>query len=233
MNLSQQIEARRAAMGNTCRKEFAVTKADIANEDEHIILVKFANFGNKDSAGDILIKGCFAKSIKDSGPGSATNRKIAFVWQHDFADPIGRILSIEEREDGAYAEVKLSNFDAVPNAKRAWFQLKDGDINQFSFGFNYVWDKMEYDEALDAFIVKEVVLHEISVVTAGANEETAFVGAVKSLPDAIKVMSDALNAASLEEKMKIKKQIIETLNAAEPEKPLTENMFGKIGSHIN
>lgn len=56
MNLSQQIEARRAAMGNTCRKEFAVTKADIANEDEHIILVKFANFGNKDSAGDILIK---------------------------------------------------------------------------------------------------------------------------------------------------------------------------------
>ena len=56
---------------------------------------------------------------------------------------------------------------------------------------------------------------------------------MKSLPDAIKVMSDALNAASLEEKMKIKKQIIETLNAAEPEKPLTENMFGKIGSHIN
>lgn len=94
MNLSQQIEARRAAMGNTCRKEFAVTKADIANEDEHIILVKFANFGNKDSAGDILIKGCFAKSINDRGPGSATNRKIAFVWQHDFADPIGRILSI-------------------------------------------------------------------------------------------------------------------------------------------
>lgn len=82
MNLSQQIEARRAAMGNTCRKEFAVTKADIANEDEHIILVKFANFGNKDSAGDILIKGCFAKSINDRGPGSATNRKIAFVWQH-------------------------------------------------------------------------------------------------------------------------------------------------------
>lgn len=232
MNLSQQIEARRAAMGNACRKEFAVTKADIANEDEHIILVKFANFGNKDSAGDILIKGCFAKSINDRGPESATNRKIAFVWQHNFADPIGRILSIEEREDGAYAEVKLSNFDAVPNAKRAWFQLKDGDINQFSFGFQYVWDKMEYDEALDAFIVKEVVLHEISVVTAGANEETAFVG-VKSLPDAIKVMSEALTAALPEDKIRIKKQIIETLNAAEPAKPLTENMFGKIGAHIN
>ena len=75
MNLSQQIEARRAAMGNACRKEFAVTKADIANEDEHIILVKFANFGNKDSAGDILIKGCFAKSINDRGPGSATKSR--------------------------------------------------------------------------------------------------------------------------------------------------------------
>lgn len=234
MELSERIEARRAAVGSSSRKEFAVTKADIANEEEHIILVKFASFGNKDSAGDILVKGCFAKSIRERGPQSTTNRKIAFLWQHNFADPIGRVLSIEERNDGAYAEVKLSNFDAVPNAKRTWFQLKDGDINQFSFGFNYVWDKLEYDEALDAYIVKEVVLREISVVTAGANEQTEFVGVVKSLPDAIKVMTDALNEAPADEKVRIKRQIIETLNAAEPEKPLTAgNMFEKIGTHIN
>lgn len=233
MKISNKVEERRSKVGDGGRKSFEVTKANISNEEEHIIRVKFASFGNKDSCSDILIKGCFSKSIKERGPESNTNRKVAFVWQHNMADPIGRILSIEELEDGAYAEVKLSNFEAVPNAKRAWYQLKDGDINQFSFGFQYVWDKMEYDEALDAYIVKEVILHEISVVTAGANEETEFIGSVKSLQDAIKVMGDVLNLAPIDEKIAIKNKIIETLKSAEPDSPLTDNMFKKIGSHIN
>lgn len=227
MNLSEKIEARRASLDAAGRKEFAVTKANVVDEEKHIIRVKFASFGNKDSAGDLLVKGCFAKSINDRGPESQTNRKIAFLWQHNMADPIGRILSIEEHEDGAYAEVQLSNFDAVPNAKRAWYQLIDGDINQFSFGFQYVWDKMEYDENLDAFIVKEVILHEISVVTLGCNERTEFVGTVKGL-------EMALQNATQEEKMKLKQQILDILEAAEPGAPLThESMFGKIGNHLN
>lgn len=227
MNYSDKIEARRASTAAVGRKEFAVTKADVVDDDKHIILVKFASFGNKDSVGDILIKGCFAKSIKERGPESNTNRKITFLWQHNMADPIGRILAIEEREDGAYAEVQLSNFDAVPNAKRAWYQLVDGDINQFSFGFQYVWDKMEYDEDMDAFIVKEVILHEISVVTLGANENTEYMGVVKSIEAAIQ-------RAPLAEKIKIKQQILDILNAAEPAQPLTQDsMFGKIGKNIN
>lgn len=227
MNLPDKIEARRASLNASGRKEFAVSKAAVIDEQKHVIRVKFASFGNKDSAGDILIKGCFAKSINERGPESSTNRKIAFLWQHNMADPIGRILAIEELEDGAYAEVQLSNFDAVPNAKRAWYQLVDGDINQFSFGFRYVWDKMEYDENLDAFIVKEVVLHEISVVTLGANERTEFVGTVKGL-------EQALRNASQDEKIKLKQQILDILKAAEPEPPLThESMFGKIGNHLN
>lgn len=227
MTLSKQVEARRASMNGAERKDFSVTKAAVVDADKHIIRVKFASFGNKDSAGDILIKGCFAKSINDRGPESATNRKIAFLWQHNMADPIGRILSIEEREDGAYAEVQLSNFDAVPNAKRAWYQLIDGDINQFSFGFQYVWDKVEYDENLDAFIVKEVMLHELSVVTLGCNEQTEFMGVVKGL-------EQALQSSTTEEKMKIKQQILDIFKEAEPEPPLThESMFGKIGTHLN
>lgn len=227
MNLTEKIEARRASINANGRKEFDVTKAAVVDEDKHVIRLKFASFGNKDSAGDILVKGCFAKSINDRGPESNTNRKIAFLWQHNMADPIGRILSIEEREDGAYAEVQLSNFDAVPNAKRAWYQLVDGDINQFSFGFQYVWDKMEYDENLDAFIIKEVILHELSVVTLGCNERTEFIGTVKGL-------KETLQNATQEEKIKLKQQILDILKAAEPEPPLThESMFGKIGNHLN
>lgn len=160
--------------------------------EKHVIEIKFASYGNIDSDGDVLVRGCFGKSISERGPESVTNRKIAFLWQHDMKDPIGKILCIEEREDGAYATVRLSSFDAVPNAKRAWYQLNDGDINQFSFGFEYVWDKVEYDENVDGFIVREVKLFEVSVVTLGANELTAYVGEgkdEKELEDYLKELS--------------------------------------------
>lgn len=226
MNISEKIRERQKSVPAFGRKEFAVTKADIMDDEKHVIRVKFASFGNKDSAGDILVKGCFAKSINERGPQSDTNRKIAFLWQHDIYDPIGKVLEIEELDDGAYATVQLSNFDAVPNAKRAWYQLNDGDINQFSFGFQYVWDKMEYIEEEDAFLVKEVVLLEISVVTLGSNEQTEYMGAVKGLAEAI-MRGDKVDKEQI-------KRMLEMLSGAEPaEAPLTrKSVFERIGETL-
>lgn len=226
MNISEKILERQKSVPAVGRKEFAVTKADIMDDEKHVIRVKFASFGNKDSAGDILVKGCFAKSINERGPQSDTNRKIAFLWQHDIYDPIGKVLEIEELDDGAYATVQLSNFDAVPNAKRAWYQLNDGDINQFSFGYQYVWDKMEYIEEEDAFLIKEVVLHEISVVTLGCNEQTEYMGAVKGLAEAI-MRGEKVDKEQI-------KRMLEMLNGAEPvEEPLTrKSAFERIGQTL-
>lgn len=229
MTLHEKIEERRAIMTGTNRKEFAVSESNVIDSEKHVIRVKFASFGNKDAANDILIKGCFAKSIAERGPESSTNRKIAFCWMHDINDPIGKVLKIWEEDDGAYAEVKLSDFDAVPNAKRAWAQLNDGSINQFSFGFRYVWDKVEFDQELDAYIVKEVVLHEISVVTLGCNDETEYMGEVKRF-------EQVYSRATAEQKEKMKKQIFDMLKEAEPSNSLTSpkiSMFEKIGQTIN
>lgn len=226
MNISEKILERQKSVPEVGRKEFTVTKADIMDDEKHVIRVKFASFGNKDSAGDILVKGCFAKSINERGPQSDTNRKIAFLWQHDIYDPIGKVLEIEELDDGAYAVVQLSNFDAVPNAKRAWYQLNDGDINQFSFGYQYVWDKMEHIEEEDAFLIKEVVLHEISVVTLGCNERTEYMGAVKGLAEAI-MRGEKVDKEQI-------KRMLEMLNGAEPaEEPLTrKSAFERIGQTL-
>lgn len=226
MNISEKILERQKSVPAVGRKEFAVTKVDIMDDEKHVIRLKFASFGNKDSAGDILVKGCFAKSINERGPQSATNRKIAFLWQHDMYDPIGKALKIEELDDGAYATVQLSNFDAVPNAKRAWYQLNDGDINQFSFGYQYVWDKMEYIEEEDAFLIKEVVLHEISVVTLGCNEQTEYMGAVKGLAEAI-MRGEKVDKEQI-------KRMLEMLSGAEPaEAPLTrKSVFERIGQNV-
>ena len=219
MNISEKILERQKSVPAVGRKEFAVTKADIMDDEKHVIRVKFASFGNKDSAGDILVKGCFAKSINERGPQSATNRKIAFLWQHDMYDPIGKVLEIEELDDGAYATVRLSDFDAVPNAKRAYSQLSDGVLNQFSFGFEYIWDKMEYDEEKDAFIIQEVKLHEVSVVTLGANEETAYVGEVEDM----KAFVNNLRENNLA-KYNDLKEAIKSMEA-EPPKALTSREF--------
>jgi HK97 family phage prohead protease len=135
-----------------------------------------AVFGVKDSDSDILIKGCFAKSINERGPESSSNGKIAFCWQHDIKDPIGLFTTLKEDNFGLYFEAELDDTDAVPIAKRALAQMKSGTLNQFSIGYQYVWDKIEYDESVDAFIVKEVNLFEGSVVTLGANSYTYFAG---------------------------------------------------------
>lgn len=198
-------------------KDFDITKADITDEEQHIIRVKFASFGNVDSAGDLLVKGCFSKSINERGPQSATNRKILYLWMHKSDEVIGRVINMWEEEDGAYADVALSDFDAVPLAKRAWSHLIRNEINQFSFGFQYIWDKVEYDEEKDAFIVREVKLFEISIVSLGCNEETEFIGVVTTEPKSEK---ERIKTKGNDEE--IKATVAKMLGLAEPPEALTK-----------
>jgi HK97 family phage prohead protease len=132
-----------------------------------------AIFNNKDKADDILIKGCFAKSIEERGPQSTANDKILLLWQHDQREPLGRITELKEDDRGLYFEAEI---DDIEIGDRALKQLESGTLNQFSIGYNYVWENVEYDSANDAYIVKEVKLHEISVVSIGCNGLTEYLG---------------------------------------------------------
>lgn len=220
MKIDNKIQQKRETVKNRQLFKLTVKEASVVDEDKHVIEVKFASFGNVDSDGDLLVKGCFAKSINDRGPESSTNRKIAFLWQHDMRDPIGKIMKIEEREDGAYATVQLSDFDAVPNAKRAYYQLQEGTLNQFSFGFNYIWDKMDYDEEKDVFIIMEVKLYEISVVTMGANEETEYIGEIDDMKAFVRDLKEK-NLAKYNE-------LKQAINEVEPPKALEREFLSNI-----
>jgi len=137
-----------------------------------------AVFGNKDLQGETLVRGCFAKSIQERGPNSNSKYKILMLWQHDFCDPIGQFTVLREDNYGLYFEAEL---DPVPNGDRALLQIKSGTLNQFSIGYDYVWDKVEYDETNDSLVLLEVVLYEGSVVTLGANMETYAIKAGQDL----------------------------------------------------
>lgn len=132
-----------------------------------------AIFGNKDKAGDILIKGCFSKSIQERGPQSNANDKIIHLWMHNMNEPVGKIVTLIEDDKGLYFEADIDKIDL---GDREIAQLESGTINQFSIGYSYVWDKVDYDSEKDAFIVKEVVLYEISAVSIGCNGETHYTG---------------------------------------------------------
>lgn len=134
-----------------------------------------AIFGNVDKASDMLVKGCFAKSIRERGPQSNANDKIIMLWMHDMSEPIGKITKLEEHDRGLYFETKI---DAIELGDRTLIQLESGTLNQFSIGYEYVWQKCEWQTIgdKDVFIVNEVILYEISVVSIGCNGETEYTG---------------------------------------------------------
>lgn len=132
-----------------------------------------AIFNNVDRDGDVLLPGCFAKSIAERGPESDANGKILFLWQHGTDEPLGRITVLREDEKGLYFEAVI---DEIELGDRCIKQLESGTLNQFSIGFSYVWDAVRYDELRDAYIVGEVKLYEISVVSIAANPETEYLG---------------------------------------------------------
>lgn len=144
-----------------------------ADSDSRKVSFYAAGYGNRDLDGDILIQGCCAKSIQEHGPESPSAQKIAYLYMHDMSEPIGRITLLREDAKGLYVEAEI---DRISEGDRVLEQYKSGTLNQHSIGFRYIWDKVEYDEDTQSFIVKEIQLFEVSVVTIGANENTPFAG---------------------------------------------------------
>ncbi len=151
-------------------KDFGFKPEDL-KVDGRTVDCYVAVYGNKDRAGDCLIKGCFSKSLSERGPLSP-NPEIAYLWQHEMHTPLGRPLILEERDGGLFA----SNYhDEIEKANDALVQQKSGTLKFFSIGYNYIWDKIEYDSENDQFIVKELELFEESVVTIACNNSTGIV----------------------------------------------------------
>lgn len=143
------------------------------NENSRRVSGYLSSFGTKDSDKDVIVRGAFSKSIKERGVSSTAPNKIAFLWQHEMKEPLGKFEVLQEDEKGLYFEATISEFEL---GDRVLAQYKDGTLNQHSIGFKYLPDKIEYLSDEDTFVIKEVNLFEGSVVTLGANPNTPFTG---------------------------------------------------------
>lgn len=131
---------------------------------------KFTGYGSvygvEDSYGDVVVKGAFKNSLEEW---ISKGRLPAMLWQHRADEPIGIYEKMIEDDDGLYVEGQLL-IDDDPLAKRAYGHLKAGSLSGLSIGYNLPKDGLEYDKEKDIFILSEIDLWEVSLVTFPAND---------------------------------------------------------------
>lgn len=157
------------------RKKYDAVKKEVRSpsfSDDNPRLIKqyFCIWGIPDDYGTQPEEGCFKKSIKERGPNTDATNKILVLNQHRQCDPLCIPNILKEDETGLYGEYEPdegidSNDDLVKRVMK-------GTINNGSYGFHYVWDKMVYDEKKDIIHMYETELFEVSPVTFGSQGGT-------------------------------------------------------------
>lgn len=135
-------------------------------------------FNVKDSYKDMVIKGAFANTLANY---AAKGKMPKLLWQHDTREPIGVYTKMEEDNHGLYVEGKIL-VDAGPLEKRAHAHLMAGSVDSLSIGYTIPKGGYEYSKDFDAYLIKQVDLWEVSLVTFPANAD-ALVDSVKAALD--------------------------------------------------
>lgn len=160
------IEKRRAKSRQT---EFRATKDDSSNE--YFIEGYFSVFNSIyelwSGATESIVPGAFSETL---------GKDIKALTNHDSTLVLGRnkagTLELKEDSRGLWARIKLNPDDQ--DAMNLYARVQRGDVDQCSFGFNVLEEDVEYkDDGSVHWNVKKVDLHEVSVVTFPAYEETS------------------------------------------------------------
>jgi HK97 family phage prohead protease len=111
-------------------------------------------FGVPDGAGDIVMRGAFAASLRRRPPA-----RVRMLYQHSATDPLGVWQEIREDRRGLYVRGRLT-LD-VQRAREVHALFADGALDGLSIGFRTVRARKSGSNRL----LNEIELWEISVVT--------------------------------------------------------------------
>jgi phage head maturation protease len=194
------------------------------NPEERTIQAVANTYFFIDSDMDMLVTGAATKSINDRGPASKATAKIKHQSDHilDTKNTVGRITLLEEREIEGNTVLYFESY--IPETRKGNDDLINYQENVYdnhSIGFRYKqielavmnsanemerknWDEF-YPKAMNPevaeangffWVVKEIELFEISVVSYGANKLTPFLGS-KSKDANDRIKSDLLERVDL------------------------------------
>lgn len=136
---------------------------EYTEDDDFIYIGGHVSTIDKDSYGDIIP----TSSWTEMALARFKNNPIILL-NHDKNMPIGKALSneIKVTEKGLYMVIAIDKTVHVAG------QIKKGILKTFSIGF--ILKDYNYNQPLDAWILTNIELYEVSVVTIPANETAVF-----------------------------------------------------------
>lgn len=138
-------------------------KAEAGNSDDNSVMISgYASTQDVDRHGDVVPASVWKKGLENY-----LKNPIILAF-HDHTQPVGRMVEHKiEQDQGLWIKAKISSA-----SEKVFKLIKDGILSAFSIGFRV--KDAEYDAATKLFVVKELELHEISVVAVPANQNTLF-----------------------------------------------------------
>ena len=143
-------------LSNVFTKELPTAEEQI----DSIYIEGYASTADIDRHGDVI-----PPSVWEAGLENYLKNPVILAY-HDHDDPCGRMTEHRVDEKGLWIKARISAAAEVFNL------VKDGVVTAFSVGFRI--KDAEYNSAAEVFMVKELELHEISVVAVPANQNTLF-----------------------------------------------------------
>jgi len=142
-----------------------------AEQDEEMVIEGYFAVFNKPTE---LWRGAF----EEIAPGAFDNtmgNDIRALINHDTNLVLGRnkvgTLELKVDSRGLWGSISINQKDS--DAVNLYERVKRGDVDQCSFGFNILNEETDYrDDGTVKWTITEIDLHEVSVVTFPAYEET-------------------------------------------------------------
>lgn len=178
----------------------SITMTDVRVEQEELkIGGYFILFEDETELYDGIFEKIDARALDNT-----LNNDIRCLFNHDTAQVLGRnkskTLTLTKDEKGLYGEVHINPNDT--DAVNVLERVKRGDIDQASFGFNILDEEQRLDENDNLHVVlKEIDLHEISVVTFPAYPNTSISARSKQRDELVKERLN-LRKAKMKERLK-------------------------------
>lgn len=143
-------------VNSTFTKELTTT----LGEQDSIFIEGYASTNDMDRSGDVVPSSVWAAGIQNF------LKNPIILAQHDHSNPIGRMVEHKVTPIGLYVKARISAATEVYNL------IKDEVLTAFSIGFRVI--DAEYNATTELFVVKELELLEISVVSVPCNQNTLF-----------------------------------------------------------
>lgn len=134
---------------------------ELQPDGEAVIISGYASTTDIDRHGDVV-----PSAVWEKGLGNYLKNPIILAY-HDHAQPVGRMVEHKVDSRGLWIKARISQASG-----NIYTLIKDGILSAFSIGFKIV--DAEYNQATELFVVKELELHEISIVSVPANQNTLF-----------------------------------------------------------